>query len=113
VGLGQHPREPGSDRVVERDHQRGDAVVGLEVQAGRECALDPVHDPLLDVGAHERVQPELGAEVVVQRPGRRLRRGGQRPDVDVLVTGLPEGVQRRQHEPSLRTGGRGNPFRHN
>jgi hypothetical protein len=59
VRLGQHPREPGAHRIVERHQQGGDHVVGLEVKAGGERALDPVHDPLLDVRSHERVEPEL------------------------------------------------------
>jgi hypothetical protein len=102
VGLGQHPREPGPDGVVERDQQRGDDVVALEVEPGGERALDPVHDPLLDVRPHKGVEAELGAEVVVQRPGRGVRGRGQRPDVNLVVAALAERLQRRQHEPPLR-----------
>jgi hypothetical protein len=113
MGLGQHPGEPGAHGVVERHQQRGDPVVGLEMQTGGERSLDPVHHPLLDVGAHEGVQAQLRTEVVIQRAGRRLGRRGERPDVDLLVTGRPERVERSEHEPALRTGGRGHPFLHN
>ncbi len=113
MGLRQHPREPGPHHVVERDQQGRDPVVGLEMEAGGERALDPVHDPLLDVGAHERVQPELRAEVVIQRSGGRVRGRGQRPDMNVLVAGRAERFERSEHEPALRTGGRGHPFLHN
>ena len=81
--------------VVERHQHCGDDIVRFEVEAGGERALHPVHHPLLDVGAHERVQPELRSEVVVERPGRGVCCGGQRADVDGLVARAAERVERR------------------
>ena len=64
--------EPLAHGEVEPDDQRGlhrCGTIGLRRRCG-DGALHPIEQPLLDVVTHEGVQPELAAEVVVQRARR-------------------------------------------
>ena len=68
------PREPGR---ASRSRTRPPARRRRRRGARGQRALHRSTMPPLDVVAHERVEPELAPEVVIERPGRRLRGGGQ------------------------------------
>jgi hypothetical protein len=74
------------------DQQRG-GHGRRAVRGHREGPFHPVEQSLLDVLPHEGVEPQLAAEVVVERAGGDIRRRGQLADrhlVERARTELPD-----------------------
>jgi hypothetical protein len=99
---------------VEPDQQRGPHGGGAIrlIPGCRDRALHPVQQAPLDVLPHEGVQPELAAEVVVERAGGDLRRRRQLADRHLVERPCPELLDRGQREPALRGGRYRNPLAH-
>jgi hypothetical protein len=110
--ISQEPEEPLPDGEVQSDEQCGPhGCRGFRPRA-RDRAFHPVEQASFDVCSHDGVEPELVAEVVVERAGGDRRRRCQLDDRD-LVEGthaeLPDGGER---EPALRGGRHRNPLVH-
>jgi len=94
--------EPLAYRKIESDQECGADRGGATIATGsRDRPLHPINQAALDVSTNEGVQPELAAEVVVDRASGHIRRRRQLPDghlVEYARAELPNGSER---QPSL------------
>ena len=80
--------------------------------AGRGSAFHSIQQSALYIGSDELVQPELAAEVVIERASSHLGRCRQFADCDLIKGACSEGSHRREDESALRGRRHRNPLAH-